>query len=216
MDCSEALEHVTAHLASTNARATLALQAHLRGCAACRTEEARTQGLWATLSDPAADMTVSDGFAQAVQARMFERIGHRRAAPDPRPRWVWVGALAAAAVALVLLVKTGRERTGAAGGTGLPRVAATATKPSAVVNEPLPPSLAALVADQLPMDGERGKAVAFIGARYGGDAGAIPADLVEALVRTLRTDRNPGVRRKAAQALAGLPPTREICDAFLA
>jgi hypothetical protein len=38
--------------------------------------------------------------------------------------------------------------------------------------------------------------------------------VVYILVKTLREDRNPGVRKKAAEALAALPPSPELRDAF--
>jgi hypothetical protein len=48
-------------------------------------------------------------------------------------------------------------------------------------------------------------------------AGLTPAspDIVAALTATLRKDSNPGVRKKAADALAGMPMTPEIRAAFL-
>ena len=61
----------------------------------------------------------------------------------------------------------------------------------------------------------RGRAVELV-ARHGGAGGAVPAapEVVALLVKTLREDGNPGVRKKAAEALAQLPPSPPIRDAF--
>jgi HEAT repeat protein len=75
--------------------------------------------------------------------------------------------------------------------------------------------LAYLVGHNAESAGERSRAIRLVSAHYGaGDAPASP-EIVAALVGTLRKDQNPGVRKKAADALAGLRMTPEIRAAFL-
>jgi len=63
--------------------------------------------------------------------------------------------------------------------------------------------------------GEKSRAIEMLAQHSA--AGAAPAspDIVAALTGTLRKDANPGVRKKAADALAGMPMTPEIRAAFL-
>jgi hypothetical protein len=75
--------------------------------------------------------------------------------------------------------------------------------------------LAYLVSGAAGTDGARGKAIDLVSRNFGPQQPASP-EIVRVLVRTLRTDPNPGVRKKAADALAGLSPTPEIRDAFVA
>ena len=51
-----------------------------------------------------------------------------------------------------------------------------------------------------------------------GTRGGAPVspEIVTLLRRTLETDKNPGVRKKAAEALAQMPPTTETRDALAA
>ena len=64
-------------------------------------------------------------------------------------------------------------------------------------------------------EGARGKAIDLVSRHYATDAPASP-QIVATLVDTLRNDRNPGVRKKAAEALGQLPPSPAVRDAFLA
>lgn len=75
--------------------------------------------------------------------------------------------------------------------------------------------LAYMVAGSGATEGARGQAIDLVSQHYGPDTPASP-QIVATLVDTLRSDRNPGVRKKAAEALAQLPPSPEIRDAFLA
>lgn len=63
-------------------------------------------------------------------------------------------------------------------------------------------------------EGTRGRAIDMVS--ESARAGEKPApEVVRSLVESLKTDRNPGVRRKAAEALAMMPSSPEIRDAFL-
>jgi hypothetical protein len=99
------------------------------------------------------------------------------------------------------------------------RVAFDLTSRHAVVASPEEPRMAKLLAylvgHNAESAGERSRAIRLVSAHYGaGDAPASP-EIVAALVGTLRKDQNPGVRKKAADALAGLRMTPEIRAAFL-
>lgn len=74
--------------------------------------------------------------------------------------------------------------------------------------------LAYLVSGGGESEGARGKAIDVV-ARHFGESAAPPApEIVRMLAATLKGDRNPGVRKKAAEALAQLSPTPEIRDAL--
>lgn len=62
-------------------------------------------------------------------------------------------------------------------------------------------------------EGARGRAIELVSRELGEKAAASP-EIVGVLVRTLAEDRNPGVRKKAAEALVQLPPSPAIRDAL--
>ena len=62
-------------------------------------------------------------------------------------------------------------------------------------------------------EGARGRAIDLVSRELGERAAASP-EIVDVLVRTLKDDGNPGVRKKAAEALVQLPPTPAIRDAL--
>lgn len=75
-------------------------------------------------------------------------------------------------------------------------------------------SLLAYVVDaQSATEGARGRAIDLVSREFGERAAASP-EIVGVLVRTLKEDRNPGVRKKAAEALVQLPPSPAIRDAL--
>lgn len=75
--------------------------------------------------------------------------------------------------------------------------------------------LAYLVAHNAETAGEKSRAIELVSEHFGtGNAPASP-EIVAALSATLRTDGNPGVRKKAADALASFPVTPEIRAVFL-
>jgi HEAT repeat protein len=75
--------------------------------------------------------------------------------------------------------------------------------------------LAYMVSGSGSTEGARGKAIDLVSRHYATDAPASP-QIVATLVDTLKNDRNPGVRKKAAEALGQLPPSPAVRDAFLA
>jgi len=75
--------------------------------------------------------------------------------------------------------------------------------------------LAYMVSGSGSTEGARGKAIDLVSRHYAGETPVSP-QIVSTLVETLRADKNPGVRKKAAEALAQLPPSPEVRDAFLA
>jgi len=95
------------------------------------------------------------------------------------------------------------------------------TSRKTVVGRPDDPDMARLVAFLVSRvaqtAGEKSKAIELVSAHYGIGAGDTPAspDIVKALTGTLRKDQNPGVRKKAADALAAFKMTPEIRAAFL-
>lgn len=73
--------------------------------------------------------------------------------------------------------------------------------------------LAYVVNAQSATEGARGRAIDLVSSELGENAAASP-EIVNVLVRTLKEDRNPGVRKKAAEALVQLPPSLAIRDAL--
>jgi hypothetical protein len=73
--------------------------------------------------------------------------------------------------------------------------------------------LVSLVSGAGASEGSRGKALDLVSEGTRGGAPVSP-EIVALLRRTLETDRNPGVRKKAAEALAQMPPTPETRDAL--
>ena len=78
--------------------------------------------------------------------------------------------------------------------------------------------VAYLVSRDAQTSGEKSRAIDLVSSHYGTGTGesAAPPDIVLALTSTLKNDQNPGVRKKAADALAGFRMTPEIRTAFLA
>lgn len=88
-----------------------------------------------------------------------------------------------------------------------------------VTGRPEDPAVASLLAyvvnSQGATEGARGRAIDLVSSELGEKAGASP-EIVDVLVKTLREDRNPGVRKKAAEALVQMPPAPAIRDALVA
>jgi len=63
-------------------------------------------------------------------------------------------------------------------------------------------------------EGTRGRAIELVSQSSKGPAGPSP-DIVAALADTLKRDRNPGVRKKAVEALVQFPPSPETRDALI-
>jgi len=75
--------------------------------------------------------------------------------------------------------------------------------------------LAYLVAHNAETAGEKSRAIQLVSEHYGAGLAAPSPEIVSALTNTLKKDANPGVRKKAADALASLTMTPEIRAAFL-
>jgi hypothetical protein len=63
--------------------------------------------------------------------------------------------------------------------------------------------------------GEKSRAIELVSGHSGAGTGIASPDIVRALAATLKRDRNPGVRKKAAEALASFLSTPEIRAALL-
>jgi len=63
-------------------------------------------------------------------------------------------------------------------------------------------------------EGARGKAIELVSQHLRAGAAASP-EVVAVLAETLRNDRNPGVRKKAVEALVKLPPSEAARDALI-
>ena len=75
--------------------------------------------------------------------------------------------------------------------------------------------LAYLVSHNAETAGEKSRAIELVSEHYGTSKTPAAPEIVAALATTLRKDANPGVRKKAADALAGFPMSPEIRAAFL-
>jgi len=75
--------------------------------------------------------------------------------------------------------------------------------------------LAYLVSHNAETAGERSQAIELVSEHYGANNAPASPEIVAALAATLRKDPNPGVRKKAADALASFPMTPEIRTVFL-
>jgi hypothetical protein len=88
-----------------------------------------------------------------------------------------------------------------------------------VVGKPEQPEVARLLAYLVSRNaetaGEKSRAIALVSEHYGASSAPASPEIVAALSSTLRKDANPGVRKKAADALATFPMTPEIRAVFL-
>lgn len=75
--------------------------------------------------------------------------------------------------------------------------------------------LAYLVSRSAQTSGEKSQAIEQVSSHYGSRVAPTSPDIVGALTSTLRRDPNPGVRKKAADALGSFAMTPEIRSAFL-
>jgi len=107
-------------------------------------------------------------------------------------------------------------RTGPDGRVG---IEFDATTRHTVVGRPDDPKVSTLLAYLLSRSaetaGEKSRAIELVSGHYGAAAGVASPDIVRALAATLKRDRNPGVRKKAAEALASFPSSPEIRSALL-
>jgi hypothetical protein len=73
--------------------------------------------------------------------------------------------------------------------------------------------LVSLMSGPAETEGARGRVLDFVSATTR-EGTAVSPEIVNLLRRTLETDKNPSVRKKAAEALVQMPPTPEIRDAL--
>jgi hypothetical protein len=73
--------------------------------------------------------------------------------------------------------------------------------------------LVSLMSGAAETEGARGRVLDFVSATTR-EGGSVSPEIVSLLRRTLEADKNPGVRKKAAEALVQMPPTTEIRDAL--
>jgi hypothetical protein len=73
--------------------------------------------------------------------------------------------------------------------------------------------LVSLMSGAAETEGARGRVLDFVSATTK-EGAAVSPEIVNLLRRTLETDKNPSVRKKAAEALVQMPPTPEIRDAL--
>ena len=94
-----------------------------------------------------------------------------------------------------------------------------ATTRHSVVGRPNDPEVSTLLAYLLSRNsetaGEKSRAIELVSGHSGAGAAAASPDVVRALAATLKRDRNPGVRKKAAEALASFQSTPETRNALL-
>jgi len=89
-----------------------------------------------------------------------------------------------------------------------------------VVGRPSEPEVARLLAYMVSKNaetaGEKSRAIELVSEHYGsGNASPVSPEILAALSNTLRKDANPGVRKKAADALASFATSPEVRAVFL-
>lgn len=107
----------------------------------------------------------------------------------------------------------------AAGADGSVGIGFDVTTRHEVAGRPSDPEVAKLLAYLLSRNaetaGEKSRAIELVSEHYGANNSPASPEIVAALSSTLRKDPNPGVRKKAADALASFPITPEIRTVFL-
>jgi len=93
-----------------------------------------------------------------------------------------------------------------------------ATTRRSITGPPDDPRVSSLLAYLLSRNetaGEKSRAIELVSQNFGPGAAVASPEIVRALATTLKRDRNPGVRKKAAEALASFRSTAEIRAALL-
>jgi HEAT repeat protein len=101
---------------------------------------------------------------------------------------------------------------------GLVGIDFEATTKHSITGRPDDPRVSSLLAYLLSANetsGEKSRAIELVSENYGPGAAVASPEIVGALAATLKRDRNPGVRKKAAEALASFRSTGEIRTALL-
>jgi hypothetical protein len=239
MECRELTEFTVSRLlGDVNEENRREMDAHLSGCSACREELAKIEAAWETLGrDP--DLQVSSDFRRRSLDLLEEEMVRRRVREfRPRRRWVAVAAQAAAilvAAAIGWALRRPASPAPAANPTqegtlsnvtyrqpdadGKVAVSFDVTRHKTVLGRPEDPAVATLLAYLVSQGtrtaGEKSEAIELVSSQYGAGSKPVSPEIVRALTTTLRHDQNPGVRKKAADALAAFPIVPEIRSAFL-
>jgi HEAT repeat protein/putative zinc finger protein len=243
MECRELTELAVANLSGgLDHSGQRELADHLEGCPACREENQRIEGVWKKLGeDP--DRSMSPEFRRRSLALIEDEMLRRRVREfAPRRRWIALAAQAAAvlvAASMGWFAHRPATPSGAApaAGSALPldgtlsnvtyrqadpdgkvAVSFDVTSHRTVTGRPQDPALAGLLAYLVSQGtrtaGEKSQAIDLVSSHFGTGAQTASPEVVHALTTTLRRDPNPGVRKKAADALAGFPMAPEIRSAF--
>jgi hypothetical protein len=239
MDCGQAIAAMPDLLTGSLAEADrLQIDQHVAGCASCRAERDELAAAWQLLGEGCVDdaferdptfarpgSAVAPGFATVAIPRLRAAVlTAQKRRHTRRLRRVTLGsagALLALAAGIVIVLRSASVPVATAPSDPAPVAsgrAAQAPAPGVASEAPgvsLPEPLAAFMTNAPGSEGGRGQAIELVGPHFGDGQAQPPAELIEALTRTLRSDHNPGVRKKAAQALMGLPPTAEIRAAFI-
>jgi hypothetical protein len=228
MECRELIPFaLDAKLADSPEPARQELAAHLEGCSACRGELAALEEAWARLGEDE-DARLSPEFRRRTLALLEDEMLRARIR-EFRPRRLPRRLAAAAAVVAAALGGFWASRLSpptpspAAKTVAAAPVAGALDKASSLSNvshRPADPQGRIGVTFDVTSRQtvvEKSRAIEIVSAHYGSGSGEATAspDIVRALTGTLRKDQNPGVRKKAADALAGFKMTPEIRLAFL-
>jgi HEAT repeat protein len=106
-------------------------------------------------------------------------------------------------------------KTAADGRVGIDFEATTRHSITGRPDDPRVSSLLAYLLSANETSGEKSRAIELVSENYGPGAAVASPEIVRALAGTLKRDRNPGVRKKAAEALASFRSTGEIRAALL-
>lgn len=106
-------------------------------------------------------------------------------------------------------------KTAPDGRVGIDFEATTRHSITARPDDPRVSSLLAYLLSANETSGEKSRAIELVSENYGPGAAVASPEIVRALAATLKRDRNPGVRKKAAEALASFRSTGEIRTALL-
>ena len=241
MQCREltelAVSGLLGHVEESDRRS---LDEHLSGCPSCREELVRIESAWEKLGeDP--DLPLTPDFRwRSLELLEDEMVRRRVAEFRPRRRWA---RLAAEAAALLVAGGLGWSLRSSASPAAPPArsqafegalsnvtyrqsepdgkvaVSFDVTSHRTVLGRPEDPQVAKLLAYLVSQGtrtaGEKSEAIELVSSHYGLGAQPVSPEIVQALTTTLKHDQNPGVRKKAADALAGFPLGPEIRGAFL-
>jgi hypothetical protein len=237
-------EFVLARLTGAPAENAAEISAHLPGCPACAALATEMESVWSRLADDdAADLGVTPSFAgragAAIAAATRRATNLARASgggtagspamhPTPVPfrggenvSLVANRTLDASRAALDLSGKPRLANVSYTPADEAGRVAVSfdVTTRYTVVGKPEDQAVANLLVSLMSgssgSEGAKGKALDLVSEGTRGGAPVSP-EIVTLLRRTLETDKNPGVRKKAAEALAQMPPTPDTRDALAA